>query len=754
MEKKSRRIQFRRQLDSPWSWVVCFSSFTVQFLILGTHNSFGSFFVALLDKFQRSEAETAWIGSLAIGITYMAGPISTSLCYRWGCRVVMCLGSAIFLASMLITSFAPQLSVMYLTYGVLFGFGASCCYFSSFYVLIIYFNKYLALANGIAAAGVGAGTMAISLMIDKLIASYGLRIAFQGMAGLSVLLFLAGLTFIPMDSKEEEKLCEKVSLVKKREENKTLGRLVSSFRKVLKPNPVWRNKAFAAWTIAAGMVFFANYIPYVYLIRFGESIGVPSSQGALLVGYLALAQTFGKILFGKLADFQRLSRQTLTQIGLLVMAVATCLCPLARSHLALLMYSLVSGTCDGCFCVMVGLLTHEIVGREMMAKAVGTMYGVVSIPMTIGPPLAGLLYDNTGSYDLVFFVSSGFVFVGACVIFLIPILLPSTDHESQKVKTADMDVIPETMVDLDDSLFESPKHKVTSRISLPSFGNDFELERNRLLLDGENTNSRPNSFILFSIIPEGSFRDLSIANERYSKSREASFTSLARLSEIRVDSRVDSCDKLETVKEIETSGTCDITDELDSKDLASSSTDLEEKPLSEYSWKRSEGDLSWKTHCSEADTEDSGFLEETSSCQNKDKTQLSGIKEDEINCVEDIKQETDSKGSGYGKEEYVRPLKEGPFNIYPESKKSILFGACVEDQSVSSLIKAAADVNAISHQRVSFAPRASQDIYSELFEEILEEVNDYVNNFPENPEKSWPKVSMTDLKACERETMV
>ena len=58
MEKKSRGIQFRRQLDSPWSWVVCFSSFTVQFLILGTHNSFGSFFVALLDKFQRSEAET------------------------------------------------------------------------------------------------------------------------------------------------------------------------------------------------------------------------------------------------------------------------------------------------------------------------------------------------------------------------------------------------------------------------------------------------------------------------------------------------------------------------------------------------------------------------------------------------------------------------------------------------------------------------------------------------------------------------
>ena len=371
-------------------------------------------------------------------------------------------------------------------------------------------------------------------------------------------------------------------------------------------------------------------------------------------------------------------------------------------------------------------------------------------------PFSGLLYDNIGSYDLVFFVSSGFVFVGACIIFLIPILLPSTDHESQKVKTAAIDVIPETIVDLDDSFFEGPKQKVTYRISLPSFEHDFELEQNRLLLDRENINSRPNSFILFSIIPEGSFRDLSIANERYSNSREPSVTSLARMSEIRVDSRVNSCNKLKTVKEIETTGTCDITDELDSKDLASSSTDLEEKPFSDYSWNCSEGDLSWKTHCSEADTEDSGFLEETSSCQNKDKTQQSGINEDKINCAENIKQETNSKGSGYGKEDYVRPLKEGPLSVDPESNKSILFGACVEDQSVSSLIKAAAGVNAIINQRDSFAPPASQDIYSELFEEILEEVNDYVNNYPENPEllKSWPKLSMTDLKACERETMV
>ena len=140
-------------------------------------------------------------------------------------------------------------------------------------------------------------------------------------------------------------------------------------------------------------------------VRLAEGVGIPSTQGALLVGYFALAQTVGKIIFGKLADSSRISRLSLTQIALLVIAVASCLCPLARSHTALLTYSLVSGLFDGCLCVMIGLVTHDIVGRQMMAKAVGTMYGIVAIPMTVGPPMAG-------RYQYYFIVS---YFLSRCV---------------------------------------------------------------------------------------------------------------------------------------------------------------------------------------------------------------------------------------------------------------------------------------------------------------------------------------------------
>lgn len=56
---KSLQVQItEKSIDSFWSWIVCISSFSLQFLVGGLHCSFGIFFVALLDKFGRSEAET------------------------------------------------------------------------------------------------------------------------------------------------------------------------------------------------------------------------------------------------------------------------------------------------------------------------------------------------------------------------------------------------------------------------------------------------------------------------------------------------------------------------------------------------------------------------------------------------------------------------------------------------------------------------------------------------------------------------
>ena len=452
-------------------------------------------------------------------------------------------------------------------------------------------------------------------------------------------------------------------------------------------------------------------------------------------------------------------------------------------------------------------------------------------------------------------------------MFLIPILLPCKES-LQKVLIPEILFSSKDLLDLDDDSLGDLKAKLTSQVSLQSFAEEFEVNRSRLLLDRvldrANPGSRPSSFILFSIVPEGSFRDLSMSVERYSNSREASYTSLARLSEIRVDSRTNSCAKLEPVAEAETSDAnvssefldviiepsaeteliasvsydsidqdssfvagevvvkspdhnekvivpnivvskstesgfisedCDACIEnYDTKELVSSTSDLDDKRLSGYSWNSTGSDISWKTQCSEADTEDSGYAEEIAPCLKEDVEKLSGstgainsyLSQDQLkpdliqqssycSCGSALNIKGNNTDEFRGLEddamEYAHAMKEGPLIIDPGPsdyysifQKSQLEGesqcACGEDESDFSG-KVITDAKETIQQGEIFSPNLPPppDIYSELFEGILEEVNEYAESFAElsrcyDSLTAWPKVSMTNLKSCERETVV
>ena len=441
-------------------------------------------------------------------------------------------------------------------------------------------------------------------------------------------------------------------------------------------------------------------------------------------------------------------------------------------------------------------------------------------------------------------------------MFLIPILLPAK-QSLLKIITPEIIVsVPERLHDDDISFFESNKDKLrTSHTSFKSFADDFEVDRSRLLLDRTpNLSSRPNSFILFSIVPEGSFRDLSLSNERHSNSREASHTSLARLSEIRVESRVNSYTRLEPLAEAETSDSgsssecldaiqepqtpvpellvtpslsCDCINEstshvktvdtkaesvpniivsestesgfaseesvastCDTKELISSTSDLDETRLSGYSWNSTGSDLSWKTQCSEAGTEDSGYGEDATPCLTTEdmnghsKASIntyisqdnlkSDLKQDNGYCscdsALDVEKDNTELSSNENKGVTLcaqkGPLIEdpGPSSCWIEEKETQLmrqsYCACGEDED-DSVHKLISDAKEIIELKEPFIPESPQppDIYSQLFEGILEEVNDYVENYSELSDcqdllTTWPKVSMTDLKSCEQETVV
>lgn len=55
------------------------------------------------------------------------------------------------------------------------------------------------------------------------------------------------------------------------------------------------------------------------------------------------------------------------------------------------------GLCDGCFLTMMAPIAFELVGPMQASQAIGYLLGLMALPMTAGPPIAGekhaLFYD-------------------------------------------------------------------------------------------------------------------------------------------------------------------------------------------------------------------------------------------------------------------------------------------------------------------------------------------------------------------------
>ena len=104
---------------------------------------------------------------------------------------------------------------------------------------------------------------------------------------------------------------------------------------------------------------------------------------------MAISQTLGKIVFGRIADRPGVNRLYLHQMCLLVCSVLTTLLPVFTTYYSLLAFCWLFGFHDGCFVVLIVVITGDIVGHKRMASSLAITNFFGSISMMLGPPVAG-----------------------------------------------------------------------------------------------------------------------------------------------------------------------------------------------------------------------------------------------------------------------------------------------------------------------------------------------------------------------------
>lgn len=207
----------------------------------------------------------AWVGSVGIALIFVLGPLTSMLVNRLGCRLTAILGGLSGSIGLLLSSFASSIYVIYGTYSVLFGFGGSCIFVSSYVVTSQYFERNRSIATGILASGTGLGVLGMAPVLQGLLDSFDWRKTYRLTAAIYSAVCVLGLTFSPVLVNKEKSATEKENEVLE-DLNEEKGKKIGKWNKWIDFS-VFKEKVFVVLTLSMSVAFIGHHIPRLHLVR-------------------------------------------------------------------------------------------------------------------------------------------------------------------------------------------------------------------------------------------------------------------------------------------------------------------------------------------------------------------------------------------------------------------------------------------------------------------------------------------------------
>ncbi|KAJ2951046.1 hypothetical protein O0L34_g5422 [Tuta absoluta] len=184
--------------DGGWGWVVVIASFMCNVLVDGIIFSAGLLQDSIQEEFSATKGQVAPINSLLTGFYLLGGPFVSALANKYGFRAVTIAGSFISCIAFSLSYLANSLEYLYIIYGIIGGLGFGMIYMPAVLTVGFYFEKWRALATGLALCGSGVGTFAFAPFTDYLLKNYGWRVTLGINGGLALLCAICGAMFRPL----------------------------------------------------------------------------------------------------------------------------------------------------------------------------------------------------------------------------------------------------------------------------------------------------------------------------------------------------------------------------------------------------------------------------------------------------------------------------------------------------------------------------------------------------------------------------
>ena len=358
-------------------------------------HAFGAYVVLLEDEFGWSRTTFAFAFALQRIESGLLGPIEGWAIDRFGPRKVMMLGLVIFALGFIALSQINSILTFYLAF-LMIALGSVLGSFLPVTVAVVnWFNRRRAFALAMVSMGFAAGGL-IQPGIVFLLQNIGWR----GTAAASGIFVL--IIGIPL-----------AALVRHRPEDYGMlpdGAAADSPEAQLPPEggftarQALRTRAF--WFIALGhssSLLVIGAVMVHFVAHISEGLGYSLAFAASMITVMTVAMVIGQTFIGGILG-DRLNKRVTIIVALFGHTIALLLLAYAFNLAMILGFVIINGLAMGARGPLIQAMRADYFGRTSFGTIMGFSSLVMMAGMIIGPVVAGISYDTTGSYRIGFVI--------------------------------------------------------------------------------------------------------------------------------------------------------------------------------------------------------------------------------------------------------------------------------------------------------------------------------------------------------------
>lgn len=385
-------------------------------VVFGVRLSFTVFFVALIDEFGWSRADTAFIFSTSMIVFAATSTLAGTWLDKWGARRTFGVGAVVLTLGLMLSSQIQSITHLAITYGCIAGLGFTILGLGPQASLIArWFKKRRGMAIGIAFAGTGIGTLLIVPGAEWLISTYGWRIAYLVLAGLTFSMIPLIVFFMRQNPAELDLSLDGVTVERSIEDE-------------IQPTDNWTMQnavstpTFWLLLIAALGAIGPIRMLTVHQLAIIVDAGFERSYAAGMIGISGATTSFAFILLGAISD--KIDRKFVYLIGSISLISAIFILNKLNStdqSLLILAYAILLGFGEGSRASLVTAVASDLFPGNALGAINGAMGAAFGLGAAILPWLAGLLFDLQGSYTIGFMITVGFVIISTLSFWYAPI---------------------------------------------------------------------------------------------------------------------------------------------------------------------------------------------------------------------------------------------------------------------------------------------------------------------------------------------